>query len=76
MEIVNFYNKEVKRTVEVFTAMLEPIFDNLFGSYSGIACCNGFGAIVWVVKHALINSINFLFTNSRPQNFNFRYEFY
>jgi type IV pilus assembly protein PilC len=25
MEIVNFYNKEVKRTVEVFTAMLEPI---------------------------------------------------
>lgn len=25
MEIVNFYNKEVKRAVEVFTAMLEPI---------------------------------------------------
>ena len=25
MEIVNFYNKEVKRAVETFTALLEPV---------------------------------------------------
>jgi len=31
MEIVNFYNKEIKRTVETFTALLEPILIVVLG---------------------------------------------
>lgn len=32
MEIVNFYNKEIKRSVETFTAMLEPVLIIFLGS--------------------------------------------
>ena len=32
MEIVNFYNKEVKRAVEAFTALLEPILIIILGA--------------------------------------------
>lgn len=36
LEIVNFYNKEVKRAVELFTAMLEPVLIIFLGTFVAI----------------------------------------
>jgi type II secretory pathway component PulF len=36
LEIVNFYNKEVKRAVELFTAMLEPVLIIFLGAFVAI----------------------------------------